>query len=218
MKTFRYEADLVEAFVSNYKDFKSHLVVKELSIRFGNIDVVNIQNIKLPFNSEQTEILTRPSCALTFMRIKNARPVSKKTLSDNIGLSPSTLDNTLQLLTKSNLIYKNSNNHYLRKEKFVFPDTIITGYEAKLDDFNKAFYQGKLNKNFVDYSYLVFPLEKAKKIFNTKYKLLETNGIGLIGVTEDYSEQLIKAKKTSNIKSHIRLLNMTKTVEKLAYI
>lgn len=211
---FRYETDLVDTFIDNYSNFSSNIIVRELPIRNGNIDIVNIENNNLPFNNEQIHVLTIPSCALTFMRIKNKRPISRKTLNENIGLSESTLDNALQLLMKVNLIYKTQNNNYLRTKSFEFPKTIIYGYEAKLNDFNKAFYQGVLNKKFVDYSYLVFPLEKANRLISKKQSILVENGIGLIGVSDCFSVRLIRAKKTDGLKSHIRLLNITKTITK----
>lgn len=66
-------------------------------------------------------------------------------------------------LQRCELIYKENNNYY-RRLRFVFPKTNTTGYEAKLMDFNKSFYQAKSNKVYVDYSYLVFPMNIAENI------------------------------------------------------
>ncbi|EIF4909632.1 hypothetical protein LFV73_002947, partial [Listeria monocytogenes] len=94
--------------------------------------------------------------------------------------------------------------------EFVFPKTIISGYEAKLTDFNKAFYQAKGNRNFVDYSYLVFPMKKAQSVKENKINLIEKNGIGLIGVDKNKAVQLVRPLKINKMKNHIRLLNLTK--------
>ncbi|WP_148138582.1 hypothetical protein [Aerococcus sp. 1KP-2016] len=127
-----------------------------------------------------------------------------------LGLSESTLENALHELLAGDLIKKNVNNQYTRAVEFVFPKTIISGYEAKLTDFNKAFYQAKGNRNYVDYSYLVFPMKKAQSVKKNKRNLIEKNGIGLIGVERDKSVQLIRPLKINKMKNHIRLLNLTK--------
>ena len=207
--SFDYEEDLVIAFINNYSKVKKEIVVKEMTIRFGNIDVVSIKNTELPFSTDQIKILSKPSNALVFTTIKNERPISKEKLSKSIGLSDSTINSVLYELLKYNLITKQGSN-YLRESNFVFPKTAITGYEAKLRDFNKAFYQAKCNKEYVDYSYLVFPDNLAEKILKNKLELLITNGIGLIGVSEKQNDVLLKAKKIKGINNYIRLLNITK--------
>ncbi|HAO6226542.1 TPA: hypothetical protein IQB79_003056, partial [Listeria monocytogenes] len=132
------------------------------------------------------------------------------TLHKVLGLSDSTLEHALHELLVSNLIKKNANNQYTRAVEFVFPKTIISGYEAKLTDFNKAFYQAKGNRNFVDYSYLVFPMKKAQSVKENKINLIEKNGIGLIGVDKNKAVQLVRPLKINKMKNHIRLLNLTK--------
>jgi len=211
MKTFfRLEVNLVDTFVSSYIKDESEVLVTELPIRFGNIDVVSIKNISLPFSKKQIEILSNQSAALVFTKVKNERPVSRKTLFESLGLSKSTIDHTLYALTSVGLIEKNERGLYLRKIKFVFPKTVVTGYEAKLKNFNKAFYQAKKNKAFVDYSYLVFPIEIANNFSESKKKLLISNGIGLIGVSCEKNIQILKARKSSKMSNHIRLLNLAK--------
>lgn len=207
---FDSEMDLVNSFVDNYSSFDGKVIVKEMPIRFGNIDVVSIKNIYLPFTDKQTMILSKPSNSLVFTKIKNNRPIGKKTLYGVLGLSESTLENALHELLAGDLIKKNTNNQYTRAVEFVFPKTIISGYEAKLTDFNKAFYQAKGNRDYVDYSYLVFPMKRAQSIQKNKINLIEKNGIGLIGVEKNKSIQLVKPLKLKKMKNHIRLLNLTK--------
>ncbi|EAF5521648.1 hypothetical protein C5I31_15685, partial [Listeria monocytogenes] len=207
---FDSEMELVNFFVDNYSSFDEKVIVKEMPIRFGNIDVVSIENTYLPFSDEQTIILSKPSNSLVFTKIKNNRPLGKKTLHKVLGLSDSTLEHALHELLVSNLIKKNANNQYTRAVEFVFPKTIISGYEAKLTDFNKAFYQAKGNRNFVDYSYLVFPMKKAQSVKENKINLIEKNGIGLIGVDKNKAVQLVRPLKINKMKNHIRLLNLTK--------
>ncbi|HFI0081520.1 TPA: hypothetical protein ACGOYK_001674 [Streptococcus suis] len=207
---FDSEMELVNFFVDNYSSFEGKIIVKEMPIRFGNIDVISIKNINLPFTDEQTIILSKPSNSLVFTKVKNNRPIEKKTLHMTLGLSESTLENALHELLAGDLIKKNVNNQYTRAVEFVFPKTIISGYEAKLTDFNKAFYQAKGNRNYVDYSYLVFPMKKAQSVKKNKRNLIEKNGIGLIGVERDKSVQLIRPLKINKMKNHIRLLNLTK--------
>jgi hypothetical protein len=211
---FKFESQLVDSFIDTYQPLANQLVVKEMNIRHGNIDVVGIQNVDLPFSNEQIKILSKPSCALVFSYLKNQQLLTKVNIQRNIGLSNTSLEGTLGELIKVDLIEKKENK-YLRKEKFEFPKTTISGYEAKLTNFNKAFYQAKNNHPFVDYSYLVFPESIAKKIFETNLELLEKNGIGLISVSSNKSQRLIKAQKNGRMKNHIRLLNLTKTLIKV---
>lgn len=220
MMGFKLESDLVRAFTNNYSALKKEVIVEEMPIRFGNIDVVSIKSISLPFNDEQIKTLSKPSCAVVFSKVKNSRPISKKKLLISIGLSESTLNNVLYELTHCNLIVKN-NEKYTRKASFVIPKTTITGYEAKLKDFNKAFFQAKNNRDYVDYSYLVFPDCIAKNLLIKKRDLLVNNNIGLIAVTESDSKILLKAKKTEEMSDYIRLLSIAKarvTTTRMDYI
>ncbi|MFB5455241.1 hypothetical protein ACE40W_07095 [Enterococcus avium] len=207
---FKLEAGLVDSFISLYKRSDLEVLVAELPIRFGNIDIVSIKNSNLPFSSNQIEILSKPAAALIFTKIKNERPISKDTLIKGLGLSKSTIEHTLYELLNVGLVVKNDNGYYLRKVKFVFPKTVVTGYEAKLTDFNKAFYQAKNNKEYVDYSYLVFPIDVANKLLKKKESLMLNNGIGLIGVSNTKIVTLLKATKSEKMSSHIRLLNLAK--------
>lgn len=209
-KIFRLESELVETFTTLYMKSRYEVMVKELPIRFGNIDVVSIKNPHLPLSDTQIEVLSKPACALVFTKIKNERPISKHTLVNSLGLSKSTAEHTIYDLLNVDLIAKDSNNHFTRKSKFVFPKTIVTGYEAKLTDFNKAFYQAKGNKDYVDYSYLIFPLDICERIFERKKNLLQENGIGLIGVSKNKTYIFLKATKLEKMKNHVRLLNLAK--------
>lgn len=208
-KQFDFEELLVKSFINNYNKSEHEIIIKEMPIRFGNIDIVSIKNSTLPFKKDQIEVLSKPASALIFSKIKNERPISKNTLVRTVGLSKATIDKVLYELLNSNLIVKKKNN-YLRECSFKFPKTTIIGYEAKLKDFNKAFYQAKNNKEFIDYSYLVFPEHIARKLIISKKELLKTRGIGLIGVNENENITLLKAKKLKGPNNHIRLLNITK--------
>lgn len=67
-----------------------------MPIKFGNIDIITIKNMLLPFSEVQIKGLSKPAGALLFTRIKNELPISKQRLSVSIGLSISTtLDNVL---------------------------------------------------------------------------------------------------------------------------
>lgn len=208
---FKLESQLVYSFIDTYQPLKNQLVVREMNIRHGNIDVVGIQNVDLPFSNDQIKILSKPSCALVFSYLKNKQLLTKTNLQKNIGLTNTSLEGTLSELVKFELVEKKEDK-YLRKEKFEFPKTVVSGYEAKLTNFNKAFYQAKNNFPFVDYSYLVFPESVAEKIFSTNLELLEKNGIGLIAVPNYESRVLVKAQKNGVMKNHIRFLNLAKAL------
>lgn len=206
-KIFRYERDLVECFQEHHSLLSNTLLIAEMKIRWGNIDLVEISNASHPFTSEQCKILIKPSCAKIFMRLKNKRPISKEKLFIGLGLSNSTFNKSISELIKVKLII-NEDDLFYRNIDFIFPNVIITGYEAKLTDYNKALYQACINKEYVDYSYMVFPLEIAKNI-STKYdKVIKSFNLGLIGVAPDKSFILIKSKRNEPIKPYIRLMNL----------
>lgn len=215
MKTiFNYEKNLVDSFITNYFDEKNNLTLRELPIRWGNIDIVYILgNKKVPFNLKQIEALSKPSNAKIFMRIKKNRPISKKTLFNDLGLSENTFDNCVHKLISLKLIYKDINGNYIRGIDYEFPKVKIYGYEAKLNDYNKAFYQACINKSYVDYSYMVFPMDVANKIKKIYFSILKENNIGLIGVDKKNSKILIKASKNKNIKSYIKLMTLMQYAE-----
>lgn len=211
---FELESELVEGFIEKYNMSENEVVVKEMDIRHGNIDIVIIKNSILPFSAEQVEVLSKPSGALVFSNLKNKRLLTKSTLEKNIGLSKNSLENTLYKLYKLELIEK-EDGKYRRKKKFEFPKTKILGFEAKLNNFDKVFYQAKNNKYYVDYSYIVFPMSIAIKILGKKQSLLKDNGIGLIGVSENDIKVFILPKKNIFVKDYIRLLNVAKSLNNI---
>ncbi len=207
---FDYEETLVNTFIDNFLLEKNNILIKEMPIRWGNIDVVSITNNNLPFTKIQMENLSKPTHAKIFLKTKNNRPITKETLIKNIGASKSTCEIALRDLIKSNLIFE-SNNYYYRNIDFVFPKVVISGYEAKLKDYKKAFYQSCINKSYVDLSYMVFPMETAKKILNSKREILMEQGIGLIGTSAKKSNVLLKAKKQNELKLYLRLINLVQS-------
>jgi biotin operon repressor len=206
---FSAEKDLVNFFIKNYNKTDKELIVEEMPIRFGNIDIVSIKNSVLSFSEKQIAALSKPANAQIFTKTKCERPLSKETMVKTIGLSESTINKSIYELINNDLIIKKKNN-YFRKSKFVFPKTTVTGFEAKLKDFSKAFYQAKLNLEYVDYSYLVFPSHIAENIVRNKSDLLTNNGIGLIAVDREKNEILLNAKKVNKMCDYLRLLSISK--------
>lgn len=209
-KIFDYEKDLVNNFKKTYFNNKSCILIDEMPIRWGNIDVVSITNTILPFTKEQLSVLSNPTSAKLFLRAKKNRPITEKSLIKNIGASESTCKTAIRNLLKNNLIEK-KNNSYYRAIDFTFPKVIISGYEAKLTNYNKVFFQCCLNRNYVDLSYMVFPLNIANKIFEQHKDILIKNGIGLIGTSSNKSITLLKAQKQTDIKDYLRLINLTQS-------
>lgn len=206
-KTFRYESDLVKTFEEKYFHKKQTLLIKEMNIRWGNIDLVEINSVSLPFTPEQCKVLSKPSNAKIFVRLNNKRPLSKQKLFVGLGISESTFQNALSELLRADLIVREKQN-YWRNVNFVFPKVVITGYEAKLTDFQKAIFQAKMNKAYVDYSYMVFPIEVAEKLLEKYGEVIESMDLGLIGVSKNRTRKYIKAKKSETMKPYIRLMNL----------
>jgi len=206
-KLFRYESNLVDTFQKNHSLNNNSIIIPEMKIRWGNIDLVEINNSYSPFTHSQCEVLSRPSCAKIFMRLKNKRGISKNALYKGVGLSESTFTKCLSDLVRAQLVVK-TNDLYIRNIMFVFPNVIITGYEAKLNDYNKALYQATINREYVDYSYMVFPMDIAENILKKHNELVMSLHIGLIGVEHENNIVLIKSCKNKPIKPYIRLMNL----------
>lgn len=208
---FDYEIDLVNKFIDiKFKTSPRSITTVEVPIRWGNIDIINIKNNYIPFNNEQCKILSKTSNSRIFLKTKKNRGISKQMLLSEKGMSEKTIQNCISQLIKANLIIKKEGLYY-RNIEFTFPKVIITGYEAKLTDYNKAFYQALINKEYVDYSYMIFPMDIAYKIIDKYHDILQDNGIGLIGVSNTKQKTLLKAKRIKEIKQYIRLSNLIQT-------
>lgn len=206
-RMFRYEKDLVDVFLERYLSKRQTLLIREMKIRWGNIDLVEISNMSLPFSKQQCQVLSKPSCAKIFMKLKNKMLISKEKLIEGLGLSESTLNRALSELVKESLVVREKNK-FRRNIDFVFPKVVISGYEAKLTDYSKALYQARQNKEFVDYSYMVFPMDVAENIVEKHKETIYTFNLGLIGVSEDKVKVYIKPHKNKPMKPYIRLMNL----------
>ncbi|MGN1168035.1 MAG: hypothetical protein ACI4S2_16565 [Lachnospiraceae bacterium] len=211
-KIFRYEKDLVDMFAEQYSSKHQTLLIREMKIRWGNIDLVEINNMSLPFSKQQCQVLSKPSCAKIFMRLNNKKLLTKKTLFEGLGLSESTFNRALSELIKEHLIVREENK-FRRNIDFVFPKVVISGYEAKLTDYSKALFQARQNKEFVDYSYMVFPMDVAENIMEKHKDTICTFNLGLIGVSPDKTKVYIKPHKNKPMKPYIRLMNLVLSSE-----
>ena len=90
---FDYEEDLVNTFIDNFLIGRNNnILIKEMPIRWGNIDIVSITNNNLPFTKLQMDILSKPTHAKIFLKTKSHRPIKKENLIKNIGASKSTFE------------------------------------------------------------------------------------------------------------------------------
>lgn len=208
---FKYEKQLMNKFLelSLQKNNKTIISI-EVPTRWGNIDAVEIKNNYLPFTKQQSLVLSKVSNARLFLKIKENRGISKKKLLSLKGLSEKTIENSINQLLKAKLIIK-SNDLYFRNVKFSFPRVIITGYEAKLVDYKKALFQAMINKQYVDYSYMIFPIDIAEKIDKKYHDFLTKNNIGLIGVSNNNKKTIVKAQRIECIHNYSRLVNIIQT-------
>lgn len=110
-------------------------------------------------------------------------------------------------MIRERLVIREGNN-YRRNVNFVFPKVIITGYEAKLTDYSKALYQARMNKEYVDYSYMVFPMDVAENIAKKHGETLVSFNLGLIGVSQEKVKVYIRPRKNESMKPYIRLMNL----------
>lgn len=182
---------------------KNESILSEFNARFGNVDIVEVivSNSNL-LNYEQAKILSRYQNAkvLAFLHKKAVRTFDY--LKKCTDYSDKSLSDILSKLVKSNIIIECAKHRYVVHDGFQFPALQFISYEAKLMKWKKAILQAVINKKFSSYSYVVLPIELAKKLQLNNIVYFQNYNIGLIGVSDTKLEYLFYPKK-ENVKTSI---------------
>jgi hypothetical protein len=193
---FSSELELQKCFLNHLNDSlcSSEKLFEEFSARFGNVDIIKIDQCGV-FNISQLQastLLTHSNAFVVALLHKNcSRTINfliKKT-----GYTKSYILNIVNALKKANIIYEVSNQKYQICSDFKFPNLKFTSYELKLKDWRKAMLQAQKNFSFSSKSYVVMPDNIACNLYKKYLFAFETYNIGLIGVTKEYSKTYIES-------------------------
>lgn len=171
-------------------------VLSEFNARFGNVDIVQVilDDTKL-MNYDQAFLLSNYQFAkvIAYLHKKAVRTFGY--LMTRTDYNEKVLSQLLSKLIKANIIREVSPKRYIISNDFQFPILQFISYEAKLSKWKKAILQGTINKKFSSYSYVVLPIELAKKLQENKINYFQNHNVGLIGVSDEKIEYLFKPKK-----------------------
>lgn len=195
---FENELALQQKFIElkNVNKKENENLLAEFNARFGNVDIVEviISNTSL-LNVNQAKILSiyQHAKVLAFLHRKAVRTFNY--LKKCTDYTDKSLCDTLSKLIRANIITEITKGRYLISSEFQFPLLQFISYEAKLSKWKKAILQATINKKFSSYSYVVLPLELAKKLQLNEIYYFQTFNVGLIGVSTNKLEYLFNPKK-----------------------
>lgn len=196
---FNYEIELQNRFIEQLKaNTQDNLVIPEFNARFGNVDIVSVNyRNKHRLSKEQASVLSiyQNSKVIGYLNKNAIRKYDF--LLRQTGYTDSSLKASLSKLIKSDLVIEVKKNRFIINPDFEFPNLQISSYEAKLKDWKRAIIQANINKQFSNYSYIVLPLNLAQKLSVSKLDVFRSYNIGLIGVSNETTEYLVRPKKES---------------------
>lgn len=197
-KLFTSELYLQEKFIELKRDGlkDNERVLSEFNARFGNVDIVQVivEDSHL-MNYEQARLLANYQSAKVISYLYKKAIRTFDYLMKRTDYNDKVLANLLSKLIKTNIIEEVAPKRYVISNNFRFPLLQFISYEAKLTDWKKAILQATINKKFSSYSYVVFPLELAKRLKEKNNNYFKNQNVGLIGVSEDKIEYFYKPKK-----------------------
>ncbi len=195
---FTYELCLQEKFIELKRDElkENEKVLSEFNARFGNVDIVQVivDDYHL-MNSEQANLLSNYQFAKVIGYLHKKAVRTFDYLMKRTDYNDKVLSNFLSKLIKASIIKEVTPKRYVISNEFQFPILQFISFEAKLTNWKKAILQATINKKFSSYSYVVLPLELAKRLRESKINYFRNQNVGLIGVSKDSIEYFYKPKK-----------------------
>lgn len=175
---------------------ENETLLSEFNARFGNVDIVQVivdEHLLMP--SEQAVLLSNYQFAKVIGYLHKKAVRTFDYLLKRTDYNDKVLSNLLSKLIKVNIIKEIATNRYVISNEFQFPVLQFISFEAKLTNWKKAILQATINKKFSSYSYVVLPLELAKKLQENNSNYFHNHNVGLIGVSNNKIEYLYKPKK-----------------------
>lgn len=218
---FTKEIDMQKLFVSqlNTTIKENEFIVEEFNGRFGNADVVKVKiNYYENNNLNQIQLLKDYQCAKIIGYLHKNQYHNIKYLIDKTDYTYDNILTILNKLKKEKIINVNKENYISINKNFEYPSIEFISYELKLKNWKNAVIQANKNKMFSSLSYIVVPMELAKKILKKDKDIFILYNVGLIGISYStfnifYNPKVEKTKTTKN-PSYISSLAKFITIEK----
>lgn len=189
---FINELSLQEKFINllKSKSLSNESILAEFNARFGNVDIVKvIYNRSNLLNHNQAVLLSNYQYAkvLAFLHRNAVRTTNY--LKKATDYNDKTLNEILNKLVKTQIINEITPGRFAISNNFEFPNLQFISYEAKLHKWKKAILQASINKKFSSYSYVVLPIDLAKRLHEQQISYFHSYNVGLIGVS-DYNMEM----------------------------
>ncbi|WP_144557463.1 hypothetical protein [Shouchella miscanthi] len=195
---FISELCLQEKFIELKRDElkENEKVLSEFNARFGNVDIVQvIADDSHLMNYEQANLLSNYQFAKVIGYLHKKAVRTFDYLAKRTDYDGKVLSSLLSKLAKVNIIKEVTPKRYIISSDFQFPILQFISFEAKLTNWKKAIIQATINKKFSSYSYVVLPLELAKRLQKNQIHYFQNQNVGLIGVSQDRMEYIYKPNK-----------------------
>lgn len=195
---FINELSLQQKFINLLKSnsLSNESILSEFNARFGNVDIVKVIYDRSNLLSHNHAVLLsnyQYAKVLAFLHRNAVRTTNY--LKKATDYNDKTLNEILNKLVKTQIINEISPERFVISNSFEFPNLQFISYEAKLHKWKKAILQASINKKFSSYSYVVLPIDLAKKLFEKNISYFHSYNVGLIGVSDYNMEYLFVPKK-----------------------
>lgn len=210
---FNKEIEMQKLFITQLKQsiLNNELIYEEFNGRFGNADVVKVKfNNYDEISLKQMKILKDYQCAKITGYLHKQQYHSIKYLMDKTNYTYNNIISILGKLKKANIIVNDENGMFLINKNFKFPNIEFISFELKLKNWKNAIIQANKNKSFSSKSYIVVPMDLAKKLNIRETNIFKMYNIGLIGIDNNsykiFYKPKIERSKTSKNPTYISSL------------
>ena len=125
--------------------------------------------------------------------IDNKKKVDIREIIEHFSFDKNRLFTYLNTLENKNIITIKGNSVFLKRKIMGLNLGATVSIEAKLKDWKSGILQAERYLMFSDYSYLALPKEKVK---NVDMEYLVKTGIGLLAVSSNNIEEVVKPKRS----------------------
>lgn len=133
---------------------------------------------------------------------KSKRGVRLETLANKLGpyIKLDKIESTINRLKSTNHVIETKSGSYQKVNGWAPLYSRLVAIELKLNRLSDVINQARANQAIVPESYIALPADVAEQNFQKEFRsLLENEGLGLLAVTEDSCNMLLRARQTSGL-------------------
>ena len=190
--TVRYDADMIEHITALLTDeYKVDATGLEFSAGYGIADVVGVKYEQLDVNLSPRAMITDQRELHVLLSMPVGKAVSAASVSAKVGLSAAYTQKFLRALDEKDYVERQESK-FLRVLEIMIEAEVVVSVEAKLKKWRQALGQAKRYQHF---SNIVFVALPQAVVHNIDRNLFRRENIGVIQVSEDSAEVLIKPQR-----------------------